>query len=86
VVRLTEVSRQAAGSRIVTNAHLINRGRMPDLKPQQGSDFYFVKAADPVTGLEKLLAMVRDRIPRRFGLWRCPSPCVASRPAAAGRS
>ena len=68
VVRLTEVFRQAAGSRIVTNAHLINRGKMPDLKPQEGSDFYFVEAADPETGLEKLLAMVRDRIPRRFGL------------------
>ena len=68
VVRLTEVFRQAAGSRIVTNAHLINRGKMPDLKPQEGSDFYFVDAADPETGVEKLLAMVRDRIPRRFGL------------------
>ena len=68
VVRLTEVFRQAAGSRIVTNAHLINQGKMPDLKPQEGSDFYFVEAADPETGLEKLLAMVRDRIPRRFGL------------------
>ncbi|MFC7478056.1 ATP-dependent RecD-like DNA helicase [Dankookia sp. GCM10030260] len=68
VVRLTEVFRQAAGSRIVTNAHLINRGKMPHLKPQEGSDFYFVEAADPETGLEKLLAMVRDRIPGRFGL------------------
>ena len=68
VVRLTEVFRQAAGSRIVTNAHRINRGKMPDLKPQEGSDFYFVEAADPETGVEKLLAMVRDRIPRRFGL------------------
>ncbi|MFC7478752.1 ATP-dependent RecD-like DNA helicase, partial [Dankookia sp. GCM10030260] len=68
VVRLTEVFRQAAGSRIVTNAHLINQGKMPDLKPQKGSDFYFVEAADPETGLEKLLAMVRDRIPGRFGL------------------
>src|SRR3954463_15906536 len=68
VVRLTEVFRQAAGSRIVTNAHLINQGRMPDLRPQDGSDFYFVEAADPEAGLEKLLAMVRDRIPRRFGL------------------
>ncbi|MFC7478751.1 ATP-dependent RecD-like DNA helicase, partial [Dankookia sp. GCM10030260] len=68
VVRLTEVFRQAAGSRIVTNAHLINQGKMPDLKPQEGSDFYFVEAADPETGLEKLLAMVRDRIPGRFGL------------------
>jgi exodeoxyribonuclease V alpha subunit len=52
----------------VTNAHLINRGKMPDLKPQEGSDFYFVEAADPETGVEKLLAVVRDRIPGRFGL------------------
>jgi exodeoxyribonuclease V alpha subunit len=31
VVRLTEVFRQAARSRIVTSAHRINRGQMPDL-------------------------------------------------------
>jgi exodeoxyribonuclease V alpha subunit len=32
VVRLTEVFRQAAQSRIVTNAHRINQGRMPELR------------------------------------------------------
>jgi exodeoxyribonuclease V alpha subunit len=68
VVRLTEVFRQAAGSRIVTNAHLINRGKLPDLTTQEGSDFYWVEAPDPETGVEKLLAVVRERIPRRFGL------------------
>ena len=68
VVRLTEVFRQAAGSRIVTNAHLINQGKMPDLAAQEGSDFFFVDAPDPEAGVEKVLALVRDRIPRRFGL------------------
>jgi exodeoxyribonuclease V alpha subunit len=68
VVRLTEVFRQAAQSRIVVNAHRINQGRMPDLAAQEGSDFYFVDAAGPEDGVEKVLAMVRDRIPRRFGL------------------
>ena len=68
VVRLTEVFRQAAGSRIVTNAHLINAGRMPDLAAQEGSDFFFVDAPDPEAGVEKVLALVRERIPRRFGL------------------
>ncbi|MDO9714136.1 SF1B family DNA helicase RecD2 [Paracraurococcus lichenis] len=68
VVRLTEVFRQAAGSRIVTNAHLINRGKLPDLSAQEGSDFYWVEAPDPETGMERLLAVVRERIPRRFGL------------------
>src|SRR5918998_1011694 len=68
VVRLTEVFRQAAGSRIVTNAHLINAGRMPDLAVQEGSDFYFVEAATPEEGVARLLTLVRERIPRRFGL------------------
>ncbi len=69
VVRLTEVFRQAAGSRIITNAHLINQGRMPDIRAGEGetSDFYFVEANDPEEGVAKLLAVVRERIPRRFG-------------------
>jgi exodeoxyribonuclease V alpha subunit len=47
VVR-TEVFRQAAQSRIITNAHRINQGLMPDLSPPgTESDFYFVQADDP---------------------------------------
>jgi exodeoxyribonuclease V alpha subunit len=68
VVRLTEIFRQAAESRIVTNAHRINQGQMPDLAPAEGGDFYFVDAADPEEGVRKLLAIVQDRIPKRFGL------------------
>jgi exodeoxyribonuclease V alpha subunit len=48
VVRLTEVFRQAARSRIITSAHRINRGLIPDLsRPEGHSDFYFVEADDP---------------------------------------
>ena len=36
VVRLTEVFRQAAGSRVITNAHRINRGQMPELTNDKG--------------------------------------------------
>jgi len=68
VVRLTEVFRQAARSRVVTNAHRINQGEMPDLTAQDGSDFFFVDAADPEEGVRKLLAVVCERIPARFGL------------------
>ena len=32
VVRLTEVFRQAADSHIITNAHRIRRGQMPDMR------------------------------------------------------
>jgi exodeoxyribonuclease V alpha subunit len=69
VVRLTEVFRQAAESRVIVNAHRINRGQMPELE-QTGarSDFYFVDAADPEDGVQKLLTIVHERIPKAFGL------------------
>ncbi len=69
VVRLTEVFRQASGSRIITNAHRINEGRLPDV-PARGeeSDFYFVEREEPVAIAEVLVEMVRTRIPGRFQL------------------
>src|SRR5262244_2284055 len=67
VVRLTEVFRQAAESEIIINAHRINKGRMPNLAPAETSDFYFVDAADAEEGVRKVLAIVRERIPQRFG-------------------
>ena len=68
VVRLTEVFRQAAESRIIVNAHRINHGMMPDLAPADSGDFYFVAAAGAGEGVRKLLAIVQERIPKRFGL------------------
>jgi len=67
VVRLTEVFRQAAESQIIVNAHRINEGRMPNLMPAESGDFYFLDAADAEDGVRKLLAIVRERIPKRFG-------------------
>jgi exodeoxyribonuclease V alpha subunit len=67
VVRLTEVFRQAAESGIIVNAHRINQGLMPDLALAEGGDFYFVDAADPEEGVRKLVAIVKERIPKRFG-------------------
>jgi exodeoxyribonuclease V alpha subunit len=67
VVRLTEVFRQAAESRIIVNAHRINQGLMPDLAPVESGDFHFVDAADPEEGVRKMLVIVRERIPKRFG-------------------
>ncbi len=68
VIRLTEVFRQAAQSRIITNAHRINQGLMPELTSPDGSDFYFVDALEPEDAVRRLLAVVRERIPARFGL------------------
>jgi exodeoxyribonuclease V alpha subunit len=67
VVRLTEVFRQAAQSQIIVNAHRINQGLMPELAPLQSGDFFFVDAADADEAVRKLLAIVQERIPKRFG-------------------
>ncbi|HEY1851134.1 MAG TPA: ATP-dependent RecD-like DNA helicase [Candidatus Binataceae bacterium] len=68
VVRLTEVFRQAAQSRIITSAHRINEGSIPDLSPPRAeSDFYFVQADDPETAVGRIIELVKTRIPKRFG-------------------
>ncbi len=69
VVRLTEVFRQAATSRVIVNAHRINRGEMPEVnsRPTERSDFYVIEAANPEQAGAKIVALVRDRIPKAFG-------------------
>ena len=69
VVRLTEVFRQAAQSRIITSAHRINQGSIPDLSPSgTDSDFYFVPADDPEAAVGRIIELAKTRIPKRFGL------------------
>src|SRR5674536_218743 len=64
VVRLTEVFRQAAQSRIITSAYKINQGSVPDLsKPEGDSDFFFVQADDPETAVPRIIELVKTRIP-----------------------
>jgi exodeoxyribonuclease V alpha subunit len=69
VIRLTEIFRQAASSKIVTNAHQINRGEMPNLEASDStSDFYFVHRDDPEAARAAIVDLVCDRIPSRFAL------------------
>jgi exodeoxyribonuclease V alpha subunit len=71
VLRLTEVFRQAARSAIITNAHRINGGVMPvfpERIEEEVSDFYFVEAKEPGDGVARVLQLVTEAIPRRFGL------------------
>ncbi len=72
VVRLTEVFRQAAKSRIVVSAHQINRGEVPDLDPPAGgpdtTDFFFVARDEPEAARNTIVELVAERIPARFGL------------------
>jgi exodeoxyribonuclease V alpha subunit len=67
--RLTTVFRQASASRIVAAAHQVNGGLQPESTPEgEAGDFYVVHAADGAQAAERVLALVRDRMPRRFGL------------------
>jgi len=64
---LNEVFRQAAESAIITNAHRVNRGQVPDLS-LDATDFYFVPAADPDQVISSIRELVCKRIPKKFGL------------------
>jgi exodeoxyribonuclease V alpha subunit len=67
VVRLTEVFRQAANSRIIMNAHRINEGQMPEFSARgDESDFFFIEREEPEQIAATLVEMVKKRIPARF--------------------
>lgn len=72
VCRLTEVFRQAATSRIITNAHRVNRGELPvaperaSVKVQEPDDFYFLYEEEPEAAVERLVRTVKEGLPRRF--------------------
>ncbi len=69
VVRLTEIFRQAAESAIVTAAAAINAGNLPELKaPKDLAEFYFIEAQDPEAVVDLVVRVVKERIPKRFGL------------------
>ncbi|MDB5312689.1 MAG: recD2 2 [Gemmataceae bacterium] len=67
VARLTEVHRQAGESWIVRAAHAVNRGIEPESAPPGQGDFYFVEANDPATIIARIVQMVKERIPAKFG-------------------
>src|SRR5215472_4171113 len=61
-VRLTEVFRQAADSRIITNAHRIRRGQMPDARgAERDSDFHFVERDESEKIAATLVKLVKER-------------------------
>ena len=69
LVRLTQIFRQAEASSIVVAAHRINRGLMPESRPDRDlDDFYFIERREPAEALATILELVGRRIPERFGL------------------
>ncbi|MEG2455575.1 MAG: ATP-dependent RecD-like DNA helicase, partial [Oscillospiraceae bacterium] len=66
-VRLTEVFRQAAESRIVMNAHSVNHGELPPLK-NGGGDFFFLRRSDAAATCETIVDLVAHRLPEKMGI------------------
>ena len=65
---MTEVFRQAAHSRIITTAHRINEGLMPEIPAKEAkADFYFIDRAEPEQISATVLEMVKKRMPAKFG-------------------
>jgi exodeoxyribonuclease V alpha subunit len=67
VVKLSEVFRQAAQSRIITTAHAINRGQLPDLSPAADADFFFLERGSGEEIQQTIVQLVRDRLPAKYG-------------------
>ncbi len=67
VVYLNQIFRQAQESRIVLNAHEINRGKIPQMNPCD-SDFFFVQRSNPKVTASAIMELCTARIPQKFGL------------------
>jgi exodeoxyribonuclease V alpha subunit len=67
VTRLSTIYRQAAGSGIITNAHLINQGKMPLFSKEVG-DFFLFPAEDAGAAADWVVDLLTERIPKKFGL------------------
>jgi exodeoxyribonuclease V alpha subunit len=66
VTRLNTIFRQAAHSKIITNAHLINQGKSPEFSQGDG-DFFLFAAEDAAAAADWILQIVTERIPQKFG-------------------
>ncbi len=67
VTMLNEIFRQAAGSKIITNSHRINSGSFPEIDNHPDSDFFFKQAENPEEVLASVVALVKERLPRKYG-------------------
>ena len=66
-VRLTEIFRQTASSRIVRNAHMINSGDHPNIAENKG-DFFFMRRLDQDAAGELIAQLCSKRLPENMGM------------------
>lgn len=66
-VKLTEIFRQGDGSRIVSNAHMINRGEHPQLGDNKG-DFFRLKRLQAASSVETIVELCSVRLPTKMNI------------------
>ena len=67
VIRLTEIFRQAQQSLIVTNAHRVNQGIMPELKNVK-NDFFFLPVRSEEAAAQTIASLCATRLPQNMGI------------------
>ncbi|MBX3045900.1 MAG: ATP-dependent RecD-like DNA helicase [Anaerolineales bacterium] len=68
VTRLETIYRQGENSNIVSNAHAMNRGELPQTSKDAAGDFFIDATDNAKEANEKIVALVSQRIPSRFKL------------------
>lgn len=66
VVRLSRIFRQAQGSRIIMNAHRINKGEQIDMRGGRDSDFFFAAKETNEEVVELLVKYCTENLPRYY--------------------
>ena len=66
VTRLNKIFRQSEESMIVTNAHRINNGEMPDVSRKDG-DFFFLRRSGDASTADAVRELISERLPRAYG-------------------
>ena len=66
VVRLTRIFRQAQTSRIIMNAHRVNKGQMPDLSNGKNTDFFFMERETPEDAAATIVELVKTKLSRYY--------------------
>ena len=63
---LKEIFRQAAHSKIITNAHRVNAGTFPDISNARDSDFFFMEEEDSEKIPDTICQLVETRLPKAY--------------------
>ncbi len=65
-VKLTKIFRQDGDSRIISNAHAINSGVMPDIS-NKSKDFFFLSRPDDADTAATVCELCAKRLPKKYG-------------------